>query len=66
MPIIGYHLTARSTYSPTAITAEASQLVLCSTRSGEGVDLEVGLLVGGGDAGIAEQISHAADHLKTL
>jgi hypothetical protein len=25
-------------------------------RSGEGVDLELGLLVGGGDAGIAEQV----------
>jgi hypothetical protein len=26
----------------------------------EGVDLELGLLVGGGDAGIAEQVSHGA------
>jgi hypothetical protein len=25
---------------------------------GEGVDLEVGLLVGGGDAGMAEQVTH--------
>jgi hypothetical protein len=25
----------------------------------EGVDLELGLLVGGGDAGVAEQVSHA-------
>jgi hypothetical protein len=25
----------------------------------EGVDLELGVLVGGGDAGIAEQVSHA-------
>ena len=32
----------------------------------EGVDLELGLLVGGGDAGIAEQMSHAADRLTTL
>ena len=27
----------------------------------EGVDLELGVLVGGGDAGVAEQMSHAAD-----
>ena len=26
----------------------------------QGVDLELGLLVGGGDAGIAEQVSHGA------
>jgi hypothetical protein len=32
----------------------------------EGVDLELGLLVGGGDAGIAEQVSHAADRLTTV
>ena len=32
----------------------------------QGVDLELGLLVGGGDAGIAEQVSHAADRLTTL
>jgi len=32
----------------------------------EGVDLELGVLVGGGDAGIAEQMSHAADCLITL
>jgi hypothetical protein len=32
----------------------------------EGVDLELGILVGGGDAGIAEQMSHAADRLTTL
>ena len=32
----------------------------------EGVDLELGLLVGGGDAGIAEQMSHAGDRLTTL
>jgi hypothetical protein len=32
----------------------------------EGVDLKVGLLVGGGDAGIAEQMTHAADRLTTL
>jgi hypothetical protein len=30
------------------------------------VNLELGLLVGGGDAGIAEQMSHAADRLTTL
>jgi hypothetical protein len=34
--------------------------------SGEGVDLELGVLVGGGDAGIAKQMSHAADRLTTL
>jgi hypothetical protein len=34
--------------------------------SREGVDLELGLLVGGGDAGIAEQVSHAADRRTTL
>ena len=33
---------------------------------GEGVDLELGVLVGGGDAGIAEQMSHAADRRRTL
>jgi hypothetical protein len=33
---------------------------------GEGVDLELWLLVGGGDAGIAEQVSHAADRLTIL
>ena len=38
----------------------------------EGVDLELGLLVGGGDAGVAEQMSHArnrrhdADRRTTL
>jgi hypothetical protein len=32
----------------------------------EGVDLELWLLVGGGDAGVAEQMSHAADRLMTL
>jgi hypothetical protein len=32
----------------------------------EGVDLELRLLVGGGDAGIAEQMSHAADRLTTV
>ena len=32
----------------------------------EGVDLELGLLVGGGDAGIAEQVSHAGNRRRTL
>jgi len=32
----------------------------------EGIDLELWLLVGGGDAGIAEQMSHAADRLTTV
>jgi hypothetical protein len=32
----------------------------------EGVDLELWLLVGGGDPGVAEQMSHAADRLTTL
>jgi len=32
----------------------------------EGVDLELGLLVGGGDAGIAEQVTHAREHRRTL
>jgi hypothetical protein len=32
----------------------------------QGVDLELGLLVGGGDAGIAEQMSHTADRCRTL
>jgi hypothetical protein len=32
----------------------------------EGVDLELWLLIGGGDAGIAEQVTHAADRLTTL
>jgi hypothetical protein len=32
----------------------------------EGVDLQVGLLVGGGDAGVAEQVSHARDGCRTL
>jgi hypothetical protein len=32
----------------------------------EGVDLELGLLVGGGDAGIAEQVSHAAERRTTV
>jgi hypothetical protein len=32
----------------------------------EGVDLELGVLVGGGDAGVAEQMSHAGDRLTTL
>jgi hypothetical protein len=30
------------------------------------VDLELGLLVGGGDAGIAEQMAHAGDRLTTV
>ena len=32
----------------------------------QGIDLQLRLLVGGGDAGIAEQMSHAADRLTTL
>jgi hypothetical protein len=32
----------------------------------QGVDLEVGLLVGGGDASVAEQVSHAGDGRRTL
>src|SRR5215218_10170306 len=32
----------------------------------QGVDLELGVLVGGGDASIAEQMSHVADRLTTL
>jgi hypothetical protein len=32
----------------------------------EGVDLEVGRLVGGGDAGVAEQMAHARDGRRTL
>jgi hypothetical protein len=32
----------------------------------QGVDLELWLLVGGGDAGIAKQMSNAADRLITL
>jgi hypothetical protein len=32
----------------------------------QGVDLEVWLLVGGGDARVAEQVSHAVDRLTTL
>jgi hypothetical protein len=32
----------------------------------EGVDLELGVLVGGGDAGIAEQVSHARERRRTL
>jgi hypothetical protein len=32
----------------------------------EGVDMEVGLLVGGGDAGVAEQVFHARDGCRTL
>jgi hypothetical protein len=32
----------------------------------EGVDLELRVLVGGGDAGIAEQMSHAGQRRRTL
>jgi hypothetical protein len=32
----------------------------------EGVDLQLWLLVGGRDAGIAKQVSHAADRRRTL
>jgi hypothetical protein len=32
----------------------------------QGVDLEVGLLVGGGDAGVAEQVTHARERCRTL
>jgi hypothetical protein len=32
----------------------------------EGVDLELGVLVGGGDAGIAKQMAHAKDGCRTL
>jgi len=32
----------------------------------EGVDLELGVLVGGGDAGIAEQMSHAGNRFTTV
>ena len=33
---------------------------------GEGVDLELGVLAGGGDAGIAEQLSHVRERRRTL
>jgi hypothetical protein len=32
----------------------------------EGVDLELWLLVGGGDPGVAKQMCHAADRRRTL
>jgi hypothetical protein len=32
----------------------------------EGVDLKLRVLVGGGDAGVAEQVSHVADRLTTV
>jgi hypothetical protein len=32
----------------------------------QGVDLQVRLLVGGGDPGVAEQVAHAADGRRTL
>jgi hypothetical protein len=32
----------------------------------EGVDLELEMLVGGGDAGIPEQMSHAGNRCRTL
>jgi hypothetical protein len=32
----------------------------------EGVDLELWLLVGGGDAGVAEQMSHVGKRLRTV
>jgi hypothetical protein len=32
----------------------------------QGVDLQVGLLVGGGDAGVAEQMAHAGDGCRTV
>jgi hypothetical protein len=32
----------------------------------EGVDLELGVLVGGGDAGIAKQMSHVRERRRTL
>ena len=32
----------------------------------QGVDLELGLLVGGGDAGVAEQMSHVRERRRTL
>ena len=32
----------------------------------EGVDLKVWLLVGGGDAGVAEQMCHAPERRRTL
>jgi hypothetical protein len=33
--------------------------------SGEGVDLDVEVLVGGGDAGVAEQVSYAPERPTT-
>jgi hypothetical protein len=32
----------------------------------EGVDLELGVLVGGGDAGVAEQVSHGRERRRTV
>jgi hypothetical protein len=32
----------------------------------QGVDLELGMLVGGGDAGIAEQVTHAGERRRTV
>ena len=32
----------------------------------QGVDLELRMLVGGGDSGVAEQMCHDTDHLTTL
>jgi hypothetical protein len=37
-----------------------------ATSRGESIDLEVGLLVGGGDAGVTEQMTHAAKRRRTV
>jgi hypothetical protein len=52
----------RSARAPLAVSGEHP----IAAGALEGVDLELGLLVGGGDAGIANQVSHAGNRRRSL
>jgi hypothetical protein len=54
--------TERSLRAPLAVSVNTP----VAAGALEGVDLQVGLLVGGGDARIAEQMAHADDGRRTL
>jgi hypothetical protein len=54
--------TGRSVWAPLAVSVNTP----IAAGGLQRVDLELGVLVGGGDAGIAEQVSHAGDRLTTL
>jgi hypothetical protein len=53
--------TVRSVRAPLAVSVNTR-----AAGTFQGVDLELGLLVGGGGAGVTERMSHAAERRRTL